>query len=437
MNVSIFGLGYVGAVSAGCLSSDGHYVVGVDKNHVKVEMIENGQSPIIEPELAGLIKQGRLSGKLTATEDVQKAIQETEVSLVCVGTPCYKNGSLNIEYISRVCEEIGNALATKREYHVVVIRSTILPGTMLDVVVPTLEKCSGKKAGQEFGVCNNPEFLREGTAVNDYFNPPKTVIGQNDSKSGGMVAQLYQGIDAPLFITDMQTAEMVKYADNSWHALKVAFANEIGTISKAKGIDSHVLMGIFCEDRKLNISSTYLKPGFAFGGSCLPKDVNALVYLGKTLDIELPLLSSIMPSNRAQINRAIRLIEDVGNKKVSFLGISFKDDTDDLRESPTVALIEYLIGKGYDLRLYDRCVNLAKILGANKEYILNTIPHISNLMVPTIEEVLNHGETVVVSSRSTDYLTPLAERNNGQYILDLVRLTDDWRGQEGYEGICW
>ncbi|MDG5467425.1 nucleotide sugar dehydrogenase [Deltaproteobacteria bacterium IMCC39524] len=437
MRVSIFGLGYVGVVSAGCLSSDGHYVVGVDNQKTKIDMIESGHSPIIEPGLADLIKRGKSSGNLKATEDVQKAISETDISLICVGTPCKKNGSLNIGFVGRVCEEIGSSLSTKSKYHVVVLRSTVLPGTMKELVIPTLEKYSGKKAGEDFGVCNNPEFLREGTAVHDYNHPPKTVIGQNDSKSGKCLAQLYKGIDAPLFMTDMQTAEMVKYADNSWHALKVAFANEIGAISKANGIDSHVLMDIFCSDMKLNISTAYLKPGFAFGGSCLPKDLNALVYLGKTLDIELPLLNSIMPSNKSQINRAINIIEDLGSKKVGFLGISFKDETDDLRESPTVAIVEHLIGKGYDLRLYDRCVNLAKIFGANKDYILNTIPHISNLMVNTIEEVINHGDTVVISSSSNDYLLPLSKINNTKNIFDLVRLDEELRGEELYEGICW
>jgi len=436
-NVSVFGLGYVGVVSAACLVNKGHKVIGVDPVKDKVDMLNAGKSPIIEEGLAELIEAGRLSRRLRATMDPMKGVLETEMSLICVGTPSQSNGSLNLKYVRNVCEQIGEAIRLKKDFHVVVCRSTILPGSMRDVVIPTLEEYSGKEAGVDFGVCNNPEFLREGTAVYDFYNPPKTVIGETDSKSGDLLADLYSGLNAPMIRTDIQTAEMVKYTDNVWHALKVAFANEIGNICKALAIDSHKVMEIFCKDTKLNLSSYYMKPGFAFGGSCLPKDVRALTYKGRNLDLELPLLNAILPSNQRQVENGLKMITALGNKKVGILGFRFKAGTDDLRESPLVEVIERLLGKGYQIRIYDRNVNLAKLMGANKDYLLNHIPHISSLMTESIEEILQHAQTIVIGNSAPEFRGITNQLRNGQVIVDLVRISDQ-RTEEGkYHGICW
>ncbi len=390
MKVSIFGLGYVGAVSAACLANDDHLVVGVDTSEAKVGLINEGRTPIIEQGVEELIATAVRNGRLWATADAAKAVFNSDISLVCVGTPSNGNGSLDLTYVRRVCNDIGSILAEKDAFHTIVVRSTMLPGSMRDVVVPSLESSSGKLAGRDFGVCNNPEFLREGTAVDDYYHPAKTVIGATDPKSCAVVEQLYEKLDAPVVRTDIETAEMVKYTDNVWHALKIGFANEIGNICKALKIDGHEVMDIFCQDTKLNISHRYLKPGFAFGGSCLPKDIRALTYKGKFLDVELPILNAIMPSNEAQVRKGVQMVVEKGNRKVGVLGFSFKAGTDDLRESPLVELIERLLGKGYDLRLYDRNVNIARLVGANREYILNHIPHIANLMDDSVDKVLAH-----------------------------------------------
>lgn len=437
MKISIFGLGYVGAVSAGCLAREGHSVIGVDPYQPKVDLINSGQTPVIEADIGDIVASAVESGSLRATTDIQDAVDNTEMSFICVGTPSLFNGGLDLKYVRNVCEQIGKALKEKDDFHVVVARSTMLPGSMRDVVIPTLEEASGKKAGSDFGVCNNPEFLREGTAVHDFYNPPKTVIGETDSKSGDLLAGIYQDMDAPLIKTDVQTAEMVKYSDNVWHALKVSFANEIGNISKAVGIDGHKVMEIFCRDTKLNLSPYYMKPGFAFGGSCLPKDVRALTYKAHSLDIDVHVLNSIMVSNQAQIEKGLKMIMEKGNKKVGILGFSFKAGTDDLRESPLVEIIERLLGKGYELKLYDRNVNLASLVGANKDYILNQIPHISKLMVNSIDDVLAHAETVVIGNGDNEFSSVLERLKDGQVIVDLVRVTPE-RSQEGrYDGICW
>ena len=436
MKISIFGLGYVGAVSAGCLASDGHQVIGVDPNRNKVELINQGVTPIIEKDIGEKIAAAVKEGKLRATTSVREAVENTEISLICVGTPSQLNGNLDLSYVRRVCEEIGAALKEKSGFHVVVGRSTMLPGSMNAVVIPTLEAFSGKKAGVDFGVCNNPEFLREGTAVYDYYNPPKTVIGETDTHAGDVLLELYKGMDAPLVRTDIETAEMVKYTDNNWHAVKVAFANEIGNISKALGIDGHKVMEIFCHDTKLNLSPYYLKPGFAFGGSCLPKDVRALAYKGKSLDLELPLLNSLMPSNRLQIDKAIDMIVNKNKRKIGILGFAFKAGTDDLRESPMVDVIEYLIGKGYDLKLYDKNVNLASLTGANKDFILNHIPHISKLMVSSMAEVVEFAETIVIGNGAEEFRSVPSELKPNQVVVDLVRIVKE-KSSEQYDGICW
>jgi GDP-mannose 6-dehydrogenase len=430
-------LGYVGAVSAGCLAYEGHDVVGVDPVPTKVDLINRGQSPIVETGIAEIIAATAKAGRLRATSDPSQAIRETELSFVCVGTPSQANGNLDLRYIRRICEQIGEALRSKNERHTIVIRSTILPGTMRRIVIPILEKSSAKKAAIEFGVCNNPEFLREGSAVNDFRCPPKTVIGELDQASGDALATLYQKVDAPLIRTDLETAEMVKYVDNSWHALKIGFANEIGNICKSLGLDAHQVMNIFCNDRKLNISAAYLLPGFAFGGSCLPKDLRALSYMGKMNDLDLPILNSILPSNEKQVNRGLQLIMEKGQKKIGILGFSFKAGTDDLRESPVIEVIERLLGKGYDLRIYDKNVNIASLTGANREFILNRIPHISRLMVNRIDAVLDYAQTIVIGNKDPDFQTVPDKLREGQSIVDFVRITNSKTDCGKYDGICW
>jgi GDP-mannose 6-dehydrogenase len=437
MKICVLGLGYVGAVSAACLAQEGHDVIGVDPEAAKTELINAGKSPIIEKDVGAIIERQVAAGRLRATADVAAAVGQADLAIVCVGTPSRANGDIELKFVRRVCEQIGAALRHHLGAPAVVIRSTMLPGTMRDVVIPTLEAASGKRAGVEFGLCINPEFLREGTAVYDYFNPPKTVIGELNRASGDLLATLYGRLPAPMIRTDIQTAEMVKYADNAWHALKVGFANEIGNLCKGVEVDSHRVMDIFCQDTKLNLSPYYLKPGFAFGGSCLPKDLRALLYKAKTLDVSLPILSAILPSNVQQLERGVRAVIEMGSKKVGILGFSFKAGTDDLRESPMVELVERLIGKGYDLRVYDSNVRMAAIHGANKEYILNHIPHISKLMVNSIDEVLAHAGTIVIGNGSPEFRDITSRIGEKQQVVDLVRITGE-RSVEGvYDGICW
>ncbi|MEJ2008121.1 MAG: nucleotide sugar dehydrogenase [Acidobacteriota bacterium] len=437
MKVSIFGLGYVGAVSAGCLAHGGHEVVGVDLDQTKVERINRGRSPIIEADINEIIADAVKSGHLRATQDEVQAVRDTDLSLVCVGTPSQNNGNLDLTYIRRVCEEIGLALSKKLERHTVVIRSTILPGTMRRVVIPILEECSGKSAGTGFGVCTNPEFLREGSAVVDFKFPAKTVIGELDSISGDAAAALYANIDAPLIRVDLETAEMVKYIDNSWHALKIGFANEIGNLCKSLSVDSHRAMEIFRLDQKLNISPAYLMPGFAFGGSCLPKDLRALTYVAKSNDLELPILNSIIRSNELQVSRGLQLIMQKGHTRIGILGFSFKAGTDDLRESPMIEIIERLAGKGYDLRIYDKNVQVAKLVGANRNFILRRIPHISKLMVDDIDTVINHAETIVIGNMDPEFKTVPQRLHDGQCVIDFVRISNPGSSNGKYDGICW
>jgi GDP-mannose 6-dehydrogenase len=436
MKISIMGLGYVGAVSAGCLAEEGHEVIGVDPQQAKVDLINEGRTPIIERDIGDMIERKVREGRLRATTNVYEAVRHSDLSLICVGTPSMGNGHIDLTYVKRVCQQIGEALKDHHG-HTVVVRSTMLPGTMRNVVIPALEEASGLKAGEDFGLCINPEFLREGTAVHDYFHPPKTVIGEIDAASGDVLVKLYGHMPCPLIRTDYETAEMVKYADNTWHALKVGFANEIGNICKALKLDSHKLMDIFCQDTKLNLSPYYLKPGFAFGGSCLPKDVRAISYKAKTLDVSVPIINAILPSNQEQIERGIRTVIEKGSKKVGILGFSFKAGTDDLRESPIVELVERLIGKGYDLRVYDSNVRMASLRGANRDYILNHIPHISKLMVGTIQEVLDHAGTIVIGNGSAEFRELPKLLTPPQQIVDLVRISDSTSLVGLYDGICW
>ncbi|MFZ2853185.1 MAG: UDP-glucose/GDP-mannose dehydrogenase family protein [Rhodocyclaceae bacterium] len=437
MKICIFGLGYVGAVSAACLAQDGHQVIGIDPEPTKVDLINAGKTPIVEKGVGEIIKEQVDAGRLSATTDAAAAIPNSDLLFVCVGTPSLPNGGIDLKAIRHVCQQIGESLGKQDNAPIVAIRSTMLPGTMRQVVIPAIEAASGKRAGADFGVCINPEFLREGTAVYDYYNPPKTVIGELGKSSGDLLASLYVAMRAPLIRTDIETAEMVKYADNAWHALKVGFANEIGNICKSVDVDGHRVMDIFCQDSKLNLSAYYLKPGFAFGGSCLPKDLRALLHKAKTLDLSLPILSAILPSNELQIDRGVRAVVDKGHRQVGILGFSFKAGTDDLRESPVVELTERLLGKGYDLKIYDRNVSIASIHGANRDYILNHIPHISRLMVPTIGEVLGHARTIVIGNAAPEFSDISARIEHGQNVIDFVRINSSRSVAGIYEGLCW
>ena len=436
MNISVFGMGYVGAVCSACFSSDGHNVIGVDVDPVKINLINDGKSPIIEKDLEELIDSGVKSKKLVAMQNAKEAVSKTDISIICVGTPSQVNGNLDLTYVRKVCEDIALEIKKKDTYHIVVMRSTVLPGTARDLAIPTLEEFSGKKVGVDFGYASNPEFLRESTAIYDFYNPPKTVIGFTDDKTGDILASLYTKLSAPLVMTDVEIAEMVKYADNAWHATKVAFGNEIGNIAKDVGIDGQKVMEIFCKDEKLNLSSYYLRPGFAFGGSCLPKDVRAITYKANSLDIKTPLLSSLMSSNEEQIKRAYTMIQNTGKRNIALLGLSFKAGTDDLRESPLVELAELLIGKGYNLKIYDKNVKMASLVGANKDYITNHIPHVSSLISDDLEMVKNEAEVLIIGNSSKEFLDVEENSKENQIVLDLVRMSDK-TSDETYQGICW
>ncbi len=437
MKVAVFGLGYVGVVTAACLAADGHDVLGIDPNATKVDCVNRGLSPIVEADVPELVAAARRSGRLAAVRELVGTDRAADVSLVCVGTPSAPNGSLDLRFVRNVCEQIGATLCRGSGYHVVVVRSTLLPGTMRDVVIPLLEAASGLTAGRDFGVCINPEFLREGSAVRDYRRPPKTVIGEIDARSGDVVAALVGDTGAPLTRTDLATAEMVKYVDNVWHAAKVAFANEIGVLCKGLSVDSHRVMEIFCTDTQLNLSAAYLTPGFAFGGSCLPKDVRAVSYKAKALDLELPLINSLLPSNQAHIERALRTITSFGLRRIGVLGFAFKAGTDDLRESPIVLLIEHLLGKGYELVLYDENVNAGALTGANRDFIFNLVPHLSRLMVRDPQEVVDRSELVVVGNRGPGFAALLRDRPPSTVVVDLVRVLEGTGAGGRYEGICW
>ncbi len=439
MNISVFGLGYVGVVSAACLAREGNNVVGVEVNPVKVDIINDGRSPIIEKDIDKIISETVKKGRLFATSDAERAIKDTDISLICVGTPSNPNGSLKLDYVKRCAHSIGLGLRNKKEYHVVVLRSTVLPGTTEGVVIPELEYASGKRAGKDFGVVMNPEFLRESTSVADFYDPPVTVIGEFDRRSGDLVENLYDFLKAPVRRTPIKVAEIIKYANNAFHGLKVAFANEIGAVCKHLGIDSHQVMDIFCMDHKLNLSSYYLKPGFAFGGSCLPKDLRAINYKAKELDLEIPLLGSVLVSNEAHIRRAVDFIISTGKKKIGLMGLSFKAGTDDLRESPLVIIAETLIGKGYDLKIYDSNVSLARLFGANKAYIEQEIPHISSLLCETLDELITHAQVLIIGNKNKEFRTALSRVKDDTIVFDLVRIHPDpfCLTSKGYTGICW
>lgn len=436
MKISVFGLGYVGAVISACFAKDGHNIIGVDTDATKVDLINSGKSPIVENGLDELIAAGVNAGSIQATSDHEFAVLETEISMLCVGTPSKANGDLDLTYVARVCENIGKILKGKTRYHLVVVRSTMLPGSVNGTVIPALEKSSGKRAGIDFGVAINPEFLRESSAIHDFYNPPKTVIGSMSKKDADIVASLYKGLPGPLIQTRIEVAEMVKYVDNVFHALKITFGNEIGSICKQLNVDSHEVMEIFCQDKKLNLSPAYLKPGFAFGGSCLPKDLRALNRMAKSKDVSVPVLSAINDSNEQQIKNAIELIREKEKKRIGILGFAFKAGTDDLRESPIVTLAELLLGKGYDLKLYDGHVSLARLLGANRRYIEQHIPHISRLMVESISDVIAHAEVIIIGNQNQEFFEALSRLNAHQSVIDLTPNSKKFETVASYERLC-
>lgn len=436
--ISIFGLGYVGTVSAACLANSGLRVVGVDINPLKTNIINEGRSPIVEAGIGELVQSAVAAGALRATTDPAEAVGQSAMSLVCVGTPSNPNGSLDLSYVERAVASIGEALAATEGRHVVVIRSTMLPGSTEEIVIPALERSSGRTVGPDLAVAYNPEFLREGSSVKDFRDPPYTVVAATDEQAAAQVLELYHDVDASTHVVGFRVAEMLKYANNAFHALKVVFANEIGVLCKRQGIDGHELMELLCEDHRLNISPSYLKPGFAFGGSCLPKDLRALLHRSHSLDLDPPVLGAILPSNRRHLDLAYEMIAETGCRQVGVLGFSFKAGTDDLRESPIVDLIERLIGRGYRVLVYDENVLLSNLHGANREYIEREIPHIASLMADSIDEVVEASELIVIGNAAPGFAEAVRRLDRGQKVIDLVRVGASASDAAAhYEGIAW
>jgi GDP-mannose 6-dehydrogenase len=436
--ISIFGLGYVGAVSLACLTRDGHDVIGVDIDPTKLELLRNGQAPIVETGIQELMQAVVRGGTVRVSDNVREAILSTDVSFVCVGTPARPNGNQDLGAITRIAEQIGAAISEKQTRHVIVIRSTVRPGTVHEIIRPAIEASSGLMAGRDFSLCFQPEFLREGTSIHDYDHPPLTIVGSDDDYAVDLLRGIFGHLPCEFIHTSVRTAEMLKYACNAFHALKVTFANEIGRLSQAVGVDPHDVMQLVCMDRQLNISSAYLRPGFAFGGSCLPKDLKALLYLAKSSDVELPMLSNILPSNAAHIEHAIEQVLASGRRSVGMIGLSFKAGTDDLRESPLVIMAERFIGKGLHLSVYDPKVNIARLIGANRRYIEESIPHIASLMTDDVVSLVRNADVLVVAMKSADVLAALeAHTREDQLLLDIVGLADRDAHQAAYQGVCW
>jgi GDP-mannose 6-dehydrogenase len=438
MHIAIFGIGYVGAVASACLASQGHDVIGVDINPSKVDCINAGRSPILEPGLDQLIRTAVAAGRLRATADVATAIASSQISFICVGTPSLPNGDLDLTHVERAAEAVGTALSTTQDFHLVVVRSTVLPGTTSRIVVPLLERMSGKRAGEHFGVAVCPEFLREGNAIKDYDDAAVTVLGVDDKQSEMLLKDVMTSLHGDMVVTATATAELIKYANNAWHATKIVFANEIGVIAKALGLDGRSVMDIVSNDKRLNISSAYMRPGFAFGGSCLPKDLRAITYRAKRLDVPCPMLDSLLVSNERHIHRALDMVREAGSRRVGLIGLSFKTGTDDLRESPAVDLAERLFGKGYDIRIFDSNICVERLTGANKSFIEARIPHLSSLLTNDVQDVIRHGDTLVIAHadrESRQMLTPLRD---DQIVIDLGSYTMEDRPTSGrYDGICW
>ncbi|HPC02631.1 MAG TPA: UDP-glucose/GDP-mannose dehydrogenase family protein [Syntrophales bacterium] len=435
MKISIFGLGYVGCVSMGCLAKNGHTVVGVDVSRAKIETIQSGKSPIVEAEIDEIISDQHRKGLISATDNGIEAVTTTDVSFICVGTPSTPNGHLDLDTVFRVAGEIGKGIERKNGFHVVVIRSTVLPGTN-EKVTAILEERSGKKHDVDFAVVSNPEFLREGTAVKDYYEPSFTLVGSSSARATDIMKEVYKEIHAPFITAEIRVAEMMKYVNNAFHALKITFANEIGNVCKKLDIDSHRLMEIFCLDRKLNLSPYYLKPGFAYGGSCLPKDLKALKTVARDLYIDCPVLENIERSNEIQKKMVLDRILAFDRRHVGFLGLSFKAGTDDLRNSPIVDIIEQLIGKGFKVRIFDRNVRLSQLIGANREYILQKIPYISQFITDDPAEIINHSDIIVVVNKEKEFKDILEKIDGGKQVFDLVNL-DYERNVDTYHGISW
>ncbi len=436
--ISIFGLGYVGAVSLACLARDGHEVTGVDIDPTKLSLLQSGQAPIVEAGIQELTRAVMRGGSVHVTENVRHAVLTTDISFVCVGTPAARNGSQDLGAITRIASQLGAALREKDTRHVIVIRSTVQPGTVEGVIQPAIEEASGLKAGRDFSLCFQPEFLREGTSIRDYDNPPFTVVGSTDDYGFEMLQSVFGELPCEFVRTSIRTAEMLKYACNAFHALKITFANEVGRIAQPLGVDPHEVMKLLCMDRQLNISSAYLRPGFAFGGSCLPKDLKALCHSAKVNDVEVPMLSSILASNSAHIDMAVDRILASGKRRVGLIGLSFKPGTDDLRESPLVIMAERFIGKGLQLQVFDPQVNVARLIGANRRYIEESIPHIASMMTTDLDELVRESDVLVVAMKNASVLDVLENHTRpDQLLLDIAGLPDPTAQRANYQGVCW
>ena len=438
LKISVFGLGYVGSVTAACFAHVEHQVIGVDVSGQKVDALGAGRSPIIEARVSELLADAHKHGRLKATIDAAVAVRESDISFICVGTPSLRSGKLDLSYVERVAREIGAALKQKKSQHVIVVRSTVLPGTTETVVIPAVEQASGLRAGPDFSVCYNPEFMREGSAVADFLQPPYTILGAQNPKHLALLHELYKTVSGSVFETSIPVAEMVKYVSNAFHAVKVSFANEVGTLCLHLGLDTNAVTRIYTSDTKLNISPAYLSPGFAFGGSCLPKDLRALSYRAKELDLDLPLLDSVMRSNAVHVDRAVDAVLRTGKKNIAFLGLSFKAGTDDLRESPQVQVIKRLLGEGCQVKIWDRDVLLGQLAGSNRQYIEEVIPHIGSLLSSEFEDVVRSGAVVILATKIDKERLAFCVKAD-QIVIDLVNLDPATRPTvtASYQGICW
>lgn len=438
MNVSIFGLGYVGVVSLACLARDGHNVVGVDIDKHKIDLIRDSRSPIVEEGIQELVAEVIRSGRVTVTDNVSQALLGSDVSFVCVGTPSLPNGSQDQSALLAIASQFGQALAAKQGPHVFVFRSTMLPGTVENRLAPLIEQKSGKKCHVDFDVCYQPEFLREGSSIRDYDNPPFTIVGTQSARAAGLLREIFGHLPCSFQLTTVRAAEMVKFCCNTFHAIKITFANEVARLCEALELSPFEVMELVCQDKNLNISAAYLRPGFAFGGSCLPKDLRALTYVARQSDVSLPMVSNILNSNQEHVDHAVRKILNLGVRRVALIGLAFKSGTDDLRESPLVSLVEHLIGKGIELAIYDNEVHLSRLLGANRRYIERHIPHIGNLLRPSLPEVLAHADVVVLGS--SDRLVQAELRTllrPSHRLIDLAAMKEVEDLPCRYEGLCW